>query len=84
MLAKSLYRWAALSEENTALIYEWLDTAVEAIAAGNGNQVLSTSANGASVSFGAGLTTATWFQTLSLAISYLDNPPVSKITGRLL
>lgn len=83
-LAKTLYRWYHGKNGNFALIETWLDTAIRAIAAGNGAQVVSTSANGVSVSFSNGMTNAEWAATLSLALSYDDTPPVSKITGRLI
>lgn len=83
-LAKNLARWACRNPDNRETLEGWLDDAVQAIAAGKGAQVLSTAANGITVSFGSkGLTNSDWFNTLSLALQYIDNPPATKITGRI-
>ena len=82
--AKNLARWACLKPNNRELLEGWLDDAVMAIAEGKGSQVTSTAANGITVSFGSqGMTNADWFNILSMALKYIDNPPVTKITGRL-
>ena len=82
--AKNLARWACLKADNRSQLETWLDEAVLAIAAGKGSQVLSTAANGVTVSFGSqGMTNTGWFNTLSLALQYIDSPPASKITGRI-
>lgn len=82
--AKYLARWACLKADNRSLLETWLDEAVLAIATGKGAQVVSTAANGITVSFGAGgMTNTDWFNTLSLALQYIDNPPVNRIVGSL-
>lgn len=83
-LAKSLARWACLKADNRSQLETWLDEAVLAVAAGKGSQVISTAANGITVSFGSGgLTNGAWCNTLTLALQYIDNPPSNKITGRI-
>lgn len=82
--AKNLARWACLKPGNREQLEEWLDEAVASIAAGKGAQVISTAANGITVSFGSnGMTNSQWFNTLSLALQYIDNPPSNRIVGQL-
>lgn len=84
ILAKNLARWACRDADNRETLEGWLNDAVLAIAAGKGAQVISTAANGITVSFGSGgMTNSAWFNTLSLALQYIDNPPANKITGRI-
>lgn len=82
-LAKSLYRWAKNKDENIAKLESWLETALLEVVAGKGSQVVATSANGVSISFGsAGLTNQAWFNTLTLALQYIEQgAPTSKIQG---
>jgi hypothetical protein len=82
--AKNLARWACRDADNRETLEGWLDESVAAIAAGKGAQVITTAANGVTVSFGSkGMTNAEFFNTLSLALQYIDNPPANKIRGRI-
>ena len=84
VLARTLYKWAVKNPDNLKKLESWLETAIENVASGNGASLQSTSANGVSVAFaGNGLTNAQWVKTLSLAIGYVDSPPVSKIRNIL-
>ena len=83
-LAKTLYRWAKGDSDKINTLREYLDTAVSAIAAGNGASMASATANGVSVNLMAGsLTVSAWAATVSQALAYIDNPPVSIIRGTI-
>ena len=84
MLARSLAKWVSINPDNRSKLEEWLEAAVLEIASGKGSQIQSTAANGINVSFhSGGMTNSGWFNTLTLALQYVDAPAVSKITGRV-
>ena len=77
-LAKTLYKWARDNEENQTKLETWLNEAVTAIAEGKGSQIMSATGNGVSVNLApAGMTVTSWANTLSVALSYLENAPAN-------
>ena len=74
-LARTLYKWAKNNPVNQDLLEQWQTAAITQIAAGNGQSVQSTSANGVSVSFQTGgMSVSDWFNTLTLALDFLNSP----------
>jgi len=83
-LAKTLYRWSRGDSDKIAQLQTWLDAAVSTIATGNGASLASATANGVSVNLMSGsLTVSGWAATLSQALAYIDNPPVSVIRATI-
>lgn len=73
VLARTLYRWAKCNTERQAQLEDWLDAALTAIASGNGNSVISTTANGVTVSFSTrSLTNAEFASTVSKALEMIE------------
>lgn len=78
-LAKSLYIWARGNSDRIANLETWRDESLTAIVSGKGGQVISSSANGVSVTFSSkGQTNQEWFNTLTKAIQLLANSGTGK------
>ena len=72
-LQYSLYLYAKGNAERKAALETMLDEAFTAVAEGKGEQVVSTSTNGVSVTFGSkSMTNAEWFAILTEALQMLD------------
>jgi len=73
VLAKTLFRWAKCNTERQQQLEGWLDAAILNIAQGKGGSVVSTTANGISVTFSTnGLTNNTWAATVGRALEMIE------------
>lgn len=73
VLARSLYRWAKCNTTRQSQLEAWLDAAITEVANGKGASVVSTTANGVTVSFNTnGLTNTAWVSTLSRALEMIE------------
>lgn len=83
--AKTLYQWSCRKVENRTTLENWLDAAILQISAGNGADLMSSTANGMSVTFSnKGFTTSDWANTLAYALNLKDRPTTNKIVGVLI
>jgi len=73
VLAKTLFRWAKCNTDRQSQLEGWLDVAIANIAQGKGGSVVSTTANGISVTFSTnGLTNSQWASTLGRALDMIE------------
>lgn len=78
-LSVILYNYAKCDGEKMALLKEWLDEAIMAMAQNRGQDLASTSANGISVAFMSNsLSIVDWLGALSEAIEMINNPNKSQ------
>lgn len=72
----TLIRYGNSSPENKAKLEAWFEAAMESVASGNGGEVVSASANGASFTKAAGqgvMTAAEWATCLDRALQHIEN-----------
>ena len=77
---QTLRRYGERSATNKTKLEMWLDSAIESVADGNGGQVVSASANGASFSQIANMTNSEWANCLDEALNMIESGV--KSTGR--
>jgi len=70
----SLIKYGNLSPENKAKLEVWLENAINQVGEGNGSQIISASANGASFTTDAGgMTNLEWFNCLTMVLEHINN-----------
>lgn len=73
VLAKTLFYWAKCNTTRQAQLETWLDAAITEIANGKGASVVSTTANGVTISFNTnGLTNSQWASTVGKALQMIE------------
>ena len=82
-LLRTLVRYGNKSAENYAKMETWFEASMDSIAAGNGGQVTSASANGASFTTMTGAMSNTeWANLLDQALHMIDNGIKYQTTSR--
>jgi len=77
-LARTLYYWCKCYTQRISQLEDWLGEAIEAIAAGKGASVISTTGNGMTVSFSTkSLTNSEWAATLAKALEMIERGSIS-------
>lgn len=79
--ARTLYIWAKKKDNGLCILEDWLDEAITAIAEGKGSQIVSTTANGLSVSMSQNMNYMQWANILGEAIQYLERGKITSSTA---